>query len=197
MAQIEDNGASGSQRGIMAWRGISIIYKSASLDFKKGYGPIKLTHNGEISSAIGALLSEAGGTKTVVTILRSMIDHKHARNFVDHYTSPLLGPKTQRLNFVFPKFVVVPFPANIPCVHEKITAIGKRGKIGGRDVVSAFDIDVVITEIDPGKVKKLLSETPEWFIGELELPYGPPTIDPSTSGPSLVQTVVDGVKKLG
>ncbi|QBS46633.1 matrix protein [Raspberry vein chlorosis virus] len=184
-------------KGLMFWRGISIQYKYASLDFKKGVSPIKLTHNGEISSAIGSLLLGAGGSKHVINILRSMIDHKHARNFVDYYTSPLLGPKTQRLNFAFPKFVVVPFPANIPCGREKLTAIGKKGKIGGREVISAFDIDVVITDIEPGKIKTLLVETPGWFIGELELPFCPLETEISAAGPSIVQTMVDGVKKLG
>ncbi|WNK12387.1 MAG: M protein [Coriander cytorhabdovirus 1] len=151
------------------WRSISVSYSSASLDFKKTPGAFNTLTPNEISESVEALLLQAGGSVLVSNIVGSLIRQKIAKKFFDYYTSPLLGPKTPRLNFVFPLYLIAPFDFPIPCVREELKAIGKRGSIGGKPVVSKFDVDLVICEVQQADIPELLNSNPDWFHGEIEL----------------------------
>ncbi|DBA37242.1 TPA_asm: M [Zea alphacytorhabdovirus 1] len=169
------------------WRSISVKYTNASLDFKKGSEPIRVRSKSELSESVEALLRAAGGSDEVSGIVAAMIHGLVVKKFFDHYTSPLLGPKTKRLNFVFPAHIVAPFDTPISCIREEVFAVGKKGVIGGRPVVSNFELDVVIGDVPVDQIQPTLTSHPEWFVGELEYLEGrfvnskPPTANKKES----------------
>ncbi|DBA36942.1 TPA_asm: M [Artemisia alphacytorhabdovirus 2] len=152
----------------MHWRSISVKYVNASLDFKKGSAPIMTKTANELAEAVEALIMAGGGSKLIAGIIAAMIQSAIVKKFFDYYTSPLLGPKTQRLNFVFPLYIVVPFESDVICTREEIKAVGKSGTVGGRSVLSNFELDVVINSIPADMISGILKEHPSWFVGNLE-----------------------------
>ncbi|DBA36950.1 TPA_asm: M [Artemisia alphacytorhabdovirus 3] len=154
------------------WRSVSVKYTNASLDFKKGSEPIKTKSKTELAESVESLLLASGGSIYTSRMIASMINCSVVKKFFDYYTSPLLGPKTQRLNFVFPLYIVVPVEVMIPCAREEIKAVGRKGIIGGRQVLSNFELDVVIEDVPPNMIEATLLKHPEWFVGELDYKGG-------------------------
>lgn len=151
------------------WNAISISTKTASIDFKPGGKPTSKLSLATLAGAVSFLLEDTGGSKLSSDVVKAMVSLRIVSLFFDFHTSPMYGPKTKRLNFRFPDYVIVPVDSLLPGINETISAIGKKTKMCGCDVRSDFDINVVITEVQSAKIPDLLSEHPEWFCGDLGL----------------------------
>nr|DAF42435.1 TPA_asm: M [Suaeda salsa virus 1] len=150
------------------WMGISITYNSASLayDGEKSKAPPK---GKELGALVKPLLMSAGAGAFHSEVLRAMIEKGVVNTYTDQYVSPYFGPRTPRLNLVFPKMIII--PVDFPVIPERalIQAVGKRTSVGNRKYISDISLDIITKEINGNDIPQLLVTNKSWFHGELPL----------------------------
>jgi len=153
------------------WLCISTTYTAASLEFSGGDKNTSVPKNKALGDMIKPLLLSSGAGHLQSEILRAMIEKGVVQTYVDHYVSPYFGPKTSRLNLVFPKMLVTPVEFQIIPQRALIQAVGKRSNTGERKYISDIRMDMVLTEIKGDSIPQLLSTNKKWFCGELPITY--------------------------
>ncbi|DBA37018.1 TPA_asm: M [Ficus alphacytorhabdovirus 1] len=167
-ASVDINNGKSNTPPKTRWISVSTTVRSSSLDYKNSIR-YQVSNRKKLANMVSSLVTAGGGSSISSRIVDAMIQQGMVKTYTDQYLSALLGPKTRRINFVFPDIIISAVDNPIIPMREKIKALGKKGTVEGVTLYSNFDMDIVIVDVDPDTIDELLKTNPEWFKGKLML----------------------------
>ncbi|WOZ13920.1 matrix protein [Chelidonium yellow mottle associated virus] len=150
------------------WICASVLTKHAEIEFANRRSPASFKAGAVREAFIDLLgqLSKTGSDKH--KILKGLLDLNRVSSIKDMHTSSFFGQRTCRIQYMFSEMNVFPVERKLEEGKTTLCSCGLTAVLEGTKVRANVCVDLVITSIDPDKIECLLSESPEWFCGEIE-----------------------------
>lgn len=150
------------------WYCAAVLTKNAEIEFANRKTPNSFKRGAVRESFVGLLGQLCKDEKRNHKVLKGLVTLDRVSSVRDIHTSSFFGQKTCRIQYLFSKMNV--FPVRMKMAEGKTTlcSSGLTTTLEGVKVRANVCIDLVITQVDAGKIEELLIKNPDWFCGEIE-----------------------------